>query len=187
MYKLIGLILLILIPILCTDVINGGREDFLTYIYLAGIFIPALLFYYYYFYIFPRALRKSDALIRAVKLIYSAVEECVIDRELRQRVIKRLDEKVLVLGKMMDQKIKILRNPILLKSRLRRAKPFEQEWKQFFLQAFSVIERELEDETIRTWTFNKIRNKLNGDSSSQHIKVVLREIIGDSKYTHIVK
>lgn len=65
----------------------------------------------------PKTVQKSDALIRAVKLIYVSVEETVLDRELRGKVIRELDEHVKILGNVMDHKLNLLKNPIILQSR----------------------------------------------------------------------
>ena len=60
----------------------------------------------------------------------------------------------------------------------------EKAWKEFFLEAFTVIDREIKDKTIRNWIFNKIKHKLSADRSGWEVKKALKKIIGDSKYRY---
>jgi len=63
----------------------------------------------------------------------------------------------------------------------------EKAWKEFFLEAFTVIDREIKDETIRNWIFNKIKRKLSADRSGREVKKALKKIVGDSKYRYLFK
>ncbi|MDO7787795.1 hypothetical protein [Desulforamulus aquiferis] len=184
MFRNLGIILLILFALLSVNIIPRMNKEQYIVIFLA--LVPGLIFYHYYFFVIPKTAKKSDALIGAIKLIYSSVEETVLDKDLRGRIIKGLDEQVVTLGKVMDQKLRLLKNPAAMRFNERNNQPLEQEWKRFFIHAFSVIEQELEDETIRRWTFNKFKNKIN-DNSRQYVKIALKDIIQDSKYTHLVK
>jgi len=185
--KLLGMILLSVVTVVAIGQMLGGHLDYKYFFYVIAAFFSGIFIYHYYFIWFPKAVQQSNSLFCGVKLIYTSVEETVIDKELRSRVIAGIDRSLMVLGSVIDERLKHMGNPSPFKLSLFKANSLEKEWRRFYMEAFAVIERELDDETIRQWTFNKIRNKLNYDRTGQSVKNVLKSIVGDSKYAYLVK
>lgn len=149
-----------------------------------AVFLPSILIYHYFFIWFPGVVRRTKSLVQGVKILYIAVEEAVIDQDLKKKVVQDINKSLLVLGHILDEKMAYMESPSPFK--INENDSLEKAWKKFYLDAFSVIDQ-IKDETLRKWTFNKIRNKLNEDQKGWAIKKALRHIIDDSKYQHLLK
>lgn len=149
------------------------------------VFILCILVYHYLFIWIPRALRKSLSLQLAVQIIYAAVDETILEPALKQQVKTKLNKSLRILGLVLDKNLHTIRNFNLIK--IIRKSTLEEAWRHFFLDAFSLIEKEIADQTIQSWTFNKIRNKLNHDDSSRQVKIILQPFLKDSKFFYLVE
>ncbi|MEG6523831.1 hypothetical protein [Desulfotomaculum sp. 1211_IL3151] len=150
---------------------------------VTGFFLPGILLFHYFFIWFPRALAKSWSLSYLVKIIFAAVNECIIDQEIRAVVIQKMNDLLKNLGFVLDQRFRVVKKNGLPRSRFSSLDPI---WRRFFIEAFSTIEQEIKDETIRRWVFNKIINYLNRDANTRYAKDILRKFIGNSKYNFLV-
>ncbi|WP_156779621.1 hypothetical protein [Desulforamulus reducens] len=151
---------------------------------VAALFVPGILLFHYFFIWFPKALAKSRSLTYIVKIIYTALEESVLDQDSRLQVLRRINELLESMGLLLDLEYRRSEKGLLHGLRDRS---LDKVWHSFFIQAFHLIEQEIKDETIRNWTFNKIKNHLNKDQRALCAKDVLRSFIGNSKYAFLVK
>ncbi|GAB6181395.1 hypothetical protein JCM14036_27140 [Desulfotomaculum defluvii] len=150
---------------------------------VTGFFLPGILLFHYFFIWFPRALAKSRSLSYLVKIIFVAVNECILDQEIRSEIIKKINDLLKSLGFLLDQRLIIINNVTIKRD---KETSLDRIWCMFFLEAFITIEQEIKDETIRNWTFNKIKNYLNKDANARYAKGVLRKFIHNSKYEFLV-
>lgn len=152
---------------------------------VTGVCLLCIFAYHYLFIWFPRALNKSMSLQLAVRIIYAAVDEAILEPSLKYRVKTELNHSLKILSVVLDKNLHTIRNFNILK--LIRKSSLEEAWRQFFLEAFSLIEKEIEDQAIQSWTFNKIRNKLNHDDCSRQVKMILQPFLKDSKFFYLVE
>lgn len=184
MLKFYGMFLASILTVAILSINIGESAGYKSFYYGIAIFLPGILIYHYFFIWFPRAARRTKSLVQGVKILYIAVEETVIDQDLKKKVVQDMNKSLLVLAHILDEKIAYMESPSPFK--INENDTVEKAWKKFYLDAFSVIDQ-IKDETLRKWTFNKIRNKLNEDQKGWAVKKALRHIVGDSKYQHLLK
>lgn len=185
MQKYFGMAFLSIISVMIIAKKLNLHPYYESYICAIILFLPILFMYHFYFVLFPKAVKKSDSLLVAVKIILSSLEETVLDKELKNNVKKKINDSLLTLGATMDERRKHLTNPTWF--RLSKKIALDNAWRNFFLDVFSTIERDLQDETLSNWTFKKIQYKMNDDIDGQTIKNILKEMLGDSQYSFICK
>lgn len=178
-----GMMFLSILTVYGTAQMLGGANMFRKLAIVASFFLPGILLFHYFFIWFPRAMAKSWSLSYLVKIIFAAVNECIMDQEIRAVVIQRMNELLKNLGFVLDQRLMVVRKNCFPRGRLSSLDPI---WRCFFIEAFSTIEQEIKDETIRRWIFNKIINYLNRDANTRYAKDILRKFIGNSKYGFLV-
>ncbi|AQS58903.1 hypothetical protein [Desulforamulus ferrireducens] len=185
MQKYFGMAFLSIIPLMILAHSLPSQPNYQNYICATILLLPILFFFHFNFILFPEAVKKSDSLFIVVKIIYSSLEETILDKELKSTVKTKINNSLLTLGATMDERRKYLTNPQMF--RPTKIIALDNAWRNFFIEAFSIIEKDLKDETLATWTFNKIQHKMNDHVQGQRIRNILKEMLGDSRYSFICK
>ncbi len=185
MKKYLSMVFLSIITVMIIAQNLEQHPNWQNYICAIILLLPIIFMYHCYFILFPKAMNKSDSLLVAVKIILSSLEETVLDKQLKSSVKDKINDSLLVLGATMEERREHLANPALF--RLIKRSSLENAWRNFFLDVFLAIERDLKDETLSKWTFKKIQNKMNEDLHGQSVKKILKEMLRDSQYSFLCK
>lgn len=181
-------ILMLLVSLLSVGLISsklGFAEEHRVLGQVTILFLLAISLYHYYFIWFPKALRKGQALQLAVKIIYTSVDEAVLDQDCKGKVLEKINVSLNKLSEVLDRNLDQLSKLTLLT--LMRKRNLEEAWRSFFLEALVQIEKEIEDQTVRRWTYNKIMHKLNDDERARQAKMILQPFLKDSQFFFIVE